>query len=549
MSVTEVQTRPALEVSDLRVRFGKGDRAKTVVNEVSLSIAPGEVLGLVGESGSGKSMLASACLGLLPRGASVSGQIHIDGTSVTDASEARLRDLRGGGAAMVFQNPMTSLNPYFTIGRQLSAIVRCHRHGLNPGAVEELLIEALNKVSLPDPAAQLHKYPHQFSGGQLQRIIMALALACGPKLLLADEPTTALDVTVQAQIIALLRELVEREHLAVLFITHDLGVVASVADRLAVMQKGCLVETGSAREIISYPQHEYTSQLLEAAPVLQDETAPLPEASEDAGEAVLSVKNLEKVYPSRAGPVRAVDDVSFEIRPGECVALVGESGSGKSTVALSLLKLIDPDGGKVVFEGVDFVTATRAERRPLRRDLSVVFQNPYSSLNPRRRVVDLVGEPLALEGDLSRSERRARVLESLEAVGLGAEHLDRFPNAFSGGQRQRIAIARALITRPKLVVLDEPTAALDVSVQMQVLQLLQQLQAERGLSYLFITHDLAVVQQVAARVLVMYLGKLVEAGPVAEVFDNPKHPYTRKLLEAVPRLDRTPRPPAPAKSS
>ncbi|MEM9227582.1 MAG: ABC transporter ATP-binding protein [Verrucomicrobiota bacterium] len=389
---------------------------------------------------------------------------------------------------------------------------------------------------MPDPTGALVKYPHQFSGGQLQRISIAIALACAPKLLIADEPTTALDVTIQAQILELIHELVASSELAVLFITHDLGVLATLANRVAVMRRGVMMETQPSMQLYKSPQTDYTRELLAAVPQLK--INPEPAASEaDERPLLLEVSNLVKTYESARGPVHAVRDVSFSVREGESVAVVGESGSGKSTAAMASLKLTDPTSGKVIFMGEDFLNASHRERRQLRRNFGVVFQNPYSSLNPRMRIAAILSEALKASGDYNSSEINTRITDAIKRVGLTEAQLKRYPNAFSGGQRQRIAIARALVMSPKLIILDEPTAALDVIVQAQVLDLLEELRVKDGLSYLFITHDLAAVPDIASRVLVMYRGEIVESGPVNEVFAKPSHPYTQTLLDAIPVPD------------
>jgi peptide/nickel transport system ATP-binding protein len=533
----------AITVEDLRVTF-KGRRSEVqAVRGCSIEIHPGEVLSLVGESGSGKSQLSLACLGLTPSNGDISGSICLGGEEIVGKPKEVIRKMRGSSIAMISQNPMTALNPFFRVGDQLCEILRAH-HDLDQSAARARILEAFKEVALPHPESAIDRFPHQFSGGQLQRIMIALAVSCRAKVLIADEPTTALDMTTQAQILELLRKLVDEHQIALLFITHDIGAVASLADRVAVMKQGEIVERGTLEEVIRNPKHEYTRQLMDAVPILGAGKVkpPVPESIDESGRsdapAILRVRGLTKVYNSQAGPMKALDDVDFQILPGECTALVGESGSGKTTLAMSLLHLLRPSGGIIRFEGKQISNATGQTLKEARRNISVVFQNPYSSLNPRMRVIDIVSEPLRVLTNLDKNEIEKRVVNSLESVGLSREQLNRFPHAFSGGQRQRIALARAFVLEPKLILLDEPTAALDVSVQASVVKLLNELRERTNAAFLFITHDLALVEQVANRVIVLYKGQIVERGPVSEVFKQPKHEYTERLLQSTPRFDR-----------
>ena len=532
----------ALQIRDLRVTFQGRRQNFEAVKGCSLSIRPGEVLGLVGESGSGKSQLSLACMGLTAETGFVDGSVEVCGQEVVGVDKEVIRRMRGKDIAMIFQNPMTALNPFFKIGDQLSDMLRVNRE-ISKGEAFSELEQAFEDVALPDPELALRKYPHQFSGGQLQRIMIALAVTCRAKVLIADEPTTALDVTTQAQIVRLLRRLVDEHQIALLFITHDMGVIAELADRVAVMRSGELVEQGNRAEVMRVPQHEYTQLLLNSVPMLGDKRSQPPETGfEDdevrgEGKPLLRVNRLSKSYPTRKGPVKALDNVDFRLMPGECTALVGESGSGKTTLAMSLLHLVRPSSGTIRFDGIEISAVQKKELQDARRNISVVFQNPYSSLNPRMRIFDIVAEPLRVLTDLSADEIEQRVVKAVESVGLSRDQFRRFPHAFSGGQRQRIALARAFVLEPKLIILDEPTAALDVSVQAQVVELLNELRERTKVAYFFITHDLALVERLANRVLVLYKGEIIERGTVTEVFANPSHSYTRELLESVPRFE------------
>lgn len=533
--------QPLLDVRDLSVRIG----TKDIVKGVSFQIAPGEKLALVGESGSGKTLTAMSLLKLVPQ-AQVSGQARLAGrgspgqpesTDLMQLSERALRGVRGQDVAVIFQEPMTALNPLFTIGDQIAEVVELHELASKAQAWARA-IELLRLTGIPEPERRAASYPHQLSGGQRQRAMIAMALACKPRLLLADEPTTALDVTLRVQILDLLSELQRTQGMSVLMITHDLHLVRRFADRVAVMEQGELVEQGPVAEVFGNPQHAYTRKLLDSRPV-RDVLA-LP--ADQAAQAVVHADGLQVNYPVplpgfqgwfRKGQFRAVKDASFEVRQGHTLALIGESGSGKSTTALAVLGLQPKDGGLQI-SGQSWRYQAKADR-PLRRIVQVVFQDPFSSLSPRMTVEEIVSEGLLIHRpELDLAARRAQVVATLAEVGLTEAQfprlLGRYPHEFSGGQRQRLALARALVVAPQLIVLDEPTSALDVTIQKQVLALLQRLQRERGLSYLLITHDVEVVAAMAHDVLVMKDGDIVERGTVSEVLERPSHPYTRALV-------------------
>jgi len=536
-----------LEVKNLQTWFGTGDNAVRAVDGIDFEIRQGETLVLLGESGCGKSVTALSIMRLLPPAARIiGGSVRLNGTDLFALPEYAMRDVRGGEIAMIFQEPQTSLNPVLTAGRQISEALQLHK-GLKGRKLRERTLELLNAVGIPEPERRIDEYPHQFSGGMKQRIMIAIALAGDPKLLIADEPTTALDVTIQAQILALLKDLQRQTGMAILFITHDLGVTSEIADRVAVMYAGKIVESRDRRSFFSSPQHEYSRQLFDAVPgraKRASEAAAAGTLKQSKDQSLLKVHDLKVYYPIRkglfqrvVGHVQAVDDVSIDVHHGETVAIVGESGSGKTTMGKGILQLVRPHAGSVSFNGVEFTSLTHEELRKHRADIQVVFQDPYSSMNPRMLVGDIIAEGMVAQGiGNTREERLQRVDKLLEQVGLKPEYKDRYPHEFSGGQRQRICIARALAVEPKLIVCDEPTSALDVSVQAQILALLKKLQDELGLAYLFITHNIGVVEYIAHYVAVMYEGKIVEQGSVDEVLYNPRHPYTQKLLSAVPRI-------------
>ncbi len=549
----------ALSVDGLRIGLGGRKPPPPVVKDVALTIGQGEILGLVGESGAGKSMIGSALIGLVPKPLQVlSGSITLDGQRFDARSPKALAGLRGRRIGSVFQDPMTSLNPLLTIGQQLQETVRRHR-GLKGKAAREAGIDLLSRAGLPGGGARWHDYPHQFSGGMRQRVVIALALAGRPRLIVADEPTTALDVSLQAQITGLLRELADEEGLSVLLITHDMGVIAESADRVAVMRQGRLLEAGPAQTILTRPDHPYTRALLDCIPQPARPRHRLPTVDDSAPEkappdgpppeprqaALLQIDGLSKSFAERrslsdllrgARKARpAVIDVSLALNPGETLGLVGESGSGKSTLARCLAGLIEPDAGSITVAGHDWRDGAVRQRQ--RGIVQMIFQDPFSSLNPRLRVSDILAEPLkALQPDLTASDRRDRAAELLQRVGLPSDSLTRYPHAFSGGQRQRLAIARALSTTPRLLICDEPTSALDVSVQAQILNLMRDLQDRLGLAMLFITHDLSVVHHMAGEIAVMQQGRIVEYRDKTALFDAPEHPYTRNLLAALPEL-------------
>ncbi len=526
---------PVLELDRLSIALPPGADRADAASDVSLVLHAGEVTCLIGESGSGKSLVARSILGLLP-GPRVhvrSGRILFGGEDLATATPARMRAIRGAGIAMIFQEPMTALNPLHTIGRQLAEVLRIHTQ-LGRGARQARMTGLLEGVQLPEPERLLQCYPHQLSGGQRQRAMIAMALALDPKLLIADEPTTALDVTTQAQILHLIRELQRRHGTAVLFITHDFGVVADIADHVAVLRRGTLVEQGTRAAMLGAPRHPYTRDLIAAVPRL----LPPPARPPATAPFVLQARDLVKTYGARSlfgsgRVIRALDGVGLELRRGETLGLVGESGSGKSTLARALARLMPVDGGEILLHGRDIARLDRKAMRPLRRRVQMVFQDPYGSLDPRQRVADIIAEGPVIHGTAP-AVAHEEALALLELVGLDPSAARRFPHEFSGGQRQRIGIARALALRPEILVADEPVSALDVSVQARVLALLADIRAQLDLSMVFVTHDLRVALQVCDRIAVMRQGRIVEVAPTTQIFHAPVHPYTQALFAAVP---------------
>jgi microcin C transport system ATP-binding protein len=532
-------TTPLLSVRDLSAAFRQGGRETLAVDRVSFDVQAGETVALVGESGSGKSVSALSVLRLLPYPPAFhpSGEVLFKGKDLLKATEDELRKVRGNEITMVFQEPMTSLNPLHPIERQIGEILGLHK-GLSGEPARRRTLELLDQVGIRNPEERLGAYPHELSGGQRQRVMIAMALANEPDLLIADEPTTALDVTVQAQILKLLAELKAARGMAMLFITHDLGIVRKIADRVCVMTGGRIVEHGPVAEVFDNPQHAYTRKLLAAEPKGR------PEPPREDAPVIVEAQDLKVWFPIRKGffkkvvsHVKAVDGISVAVREGETVGVVGESGSGKTTLGLAMLRLISSQG-PIVYLGRRLDGLDSRAMRPLRRDLQVVFQDPYGSLSPRMSIADIVGEGLTVQGrELGYEDRREVVARALLDVGLDPQAMDRYPHEFSGGQRQRIAIARAMALSPKFVVLDEPTSALDMSVQAQIVDLLRDLQKKRGLAYMFISHDLRVVRALANHVVVMQNGKVVEQGPADELFERPRTDYTRALFAAAFRLE------------
>ena len=568
MSITALD--PLLAVSSLSVEFRTSERVVAAVRDVSFSVGRGETIAIVGESGSGKSVTALSLMRLVEHGGGriLSGRLDFsrpggERVDLASVDAATMRTIRGAEIAMIFQEPMTSLNPVYTVGEQIAESIRLHQ-GKDRAAAQREALSMLEQVRIPEATQVLARHPHQLSGGMRQRVMIAMALSCKPALLIADEPTTALDVTIQAQILELVRTLQDEMHMAVIFITHDMGVVSEVAERVLVMYQGEKVEEGQADAIFHAPRHRYTRALLAAVPKLGSmqgsdvparfallasngthaPPAPIEARAPAATTPLLKVRSLTTRFNLRSGlfgrvrrRVHAVEQVSFDLNAGETLALVGESGCGKSTTGRSLLRLVDIEGGSIEFGGRDIARLPTTEVRPLRREIQMVFQDPYASLDPRLTVGFSVAEPLYVHGIARGAEAEERVGWLLSHVGLAPEHAKRYPHEFSGGQRQRIAIARALALQPKIIVADEAVSALDVSIRAQIVNLMLDLQSEFGLSYLFISHDMAVVERISHRVAVMYLGQIVEIGPRRAVFENPRHPYTRKLLAAVPVAD------------
>ncbi|AVF34073.1 ABC transporter ATP-binding protein [Rahnella sikkimica] len=564
--MNEPQNRqPVLSVKHLTTSFRWEDDWLPVVRDLSFDVYPGETLAIVGESGSGKSVTSLSVMRLLKAQSSrIEGEVWLNQRNLLVLPEKEMRDIRGNEMAMIFQEPMTSLNPTFSIGRQIAESLKRHR-GMSASKARAETLKLLEKVRIPNAAKRFDEYPHQFSGGMRQRVMIAMALALKPKLLIADEPTTALDVTIQGQILDLIKTLQEEEGMAVLFITHDMGVVAEIADRTLVMYRGEAVESGATEDIFHRPQHPYTRALLAAVPKLgsmrgRDWPLRFPQINLQTGEAntpqevagtvcagltpLLSVKNLSARFPvyggvfsRQVGAVHAVENISFELFQGETLSLVGESGCGKSTTGRAVTRLLKPYSGEIDFDGFDVMNIGKRDILHMRQRIQMIFQDPFASLNPRMRIGDALIEPMLQHKLHNRSDAREKAASLMQKVGLSPDMLRRFPHEFSGGQRQRICIARALTLDPKVIVADESVSALDVSVKAQVVNLLLDLQESMNLSYLFISHEMAVVERVSHRVAVMYLGEIVEIGPRAAIFDNPQHPYTRKLMASVPVPD------------
>ena len=562
-------TAPMMSVSHLTTAFHVNGAWMDVVRDLSFTIGEKETVAVVGESGSGKSVMAKSIMRLLPESQSqIRGEVRFGDSELLSLPAHEMQRVRGNRIGMIFQEPMTSLNPVLPIGYQITEVLRQHR-GMNKAEARAEAVRLLDKVRIPAARSRLDEYPQSFSGGMRQRVVIAVALACHPKLLIADEPTTALDVTIQAQILSLIKTLQEEEGMSVLFITHDMGVVAEVSDRTLVMYQGEMMENAPTREIFRHPTHPYTRMLLSAVPKLGSmsgsalpqrfplvdiqtgERRPVPETADTVRDErpVLAVKNLVTRFDVRAGVfkrvvgrVHAVENISFDLRPGETLSLVGESGCGKSTTGRSIIRLTEACGGEVLIQGQDIRKADKAGISDSRRRIQMVFQDPYESLNPRMRIGDAIAEPMLAHGLARARDVKARVNALLELVGLPAWMAARFPHQFSGGQRQRVCIARALALEPDVIIADESVSALDVSVKAQVINLMLDLQQKLGLSYLFISHDMAVVERISHRVAVMYLGEIVEIGPRAAIFDNPQHEYTRRLLAAVPVPDPDIRP-------
>ena len=557
--MVSTQDKLLLDIQEIETEFSTPTGVNKAVDKVSLNLKKGETLAIVGESGSGKSVTAMSILKLIPEppGKIKGGSINFNGKLLNNCSDKEMRSIRGNDISIIFQEPMTALNPVLTVGSQITETVMRHQN-ISLKSAQKRALDMLELVKVPEPMRRANQYPHQLSGGMRQRIMIAIALACDPQILIADEPTTALDVTIQAEILSLLNSLKKKTDCSIIFITHDMAVVSQIADRVVVMFEGKKVEEGTVFDILEKPKHPYTKALLSAVPKLGDmKNKPYPEAIPVAGtnskkikplkglkEKLLDVKNLTTIFPISTGilgkvvaNVRAVEDVSFSINKGQTFSLVGESGCGKSTVGRSILRLEKPANGKVLLEKKDYLQFNKDELKKHRSNMQMVFQDPFASLNPRQKAGSIVDEMLKVHGYKDRDERYEIVSELFLRVGLNSQHMSNYPHEFSGGQRQRVAIARALALNPKLVILDEAVSALDVSVQASVLNLLMELQSEYQLSYLFVSHDMAVVERVSHYIGVMYLGRIVEIGSRQTILNNPCHPYTKALLSAVPSTD------------
>ncbi len=560
-----MKTHPLVSVNNLSVSFGASPNSSAVVRQISFDVAADEILGIVGESGSGKSVTSLAVMGLLPKKQTeLSGEILFGNENLLDISEKEFRKIRGKEIAMIFQEPMSALNPSLKCGFQVAEMLRQHLN-MNAAEASEETLSLFNKVRLPRPKDIYHSYPHQISGGQIQRVMIAMAIACKPKLLIADEPTTALDVTVQREIISLLKTIQQETKMTMIFISHDLNLVSEIADKVVVMYRGDIVETGTTQQLFKSSQAEYTKALLASRPSLDVRLAKLPTIASIADHSfvprkekpaerakrhkrlytqkpLLEVANLEKYYFSKVGifqkpeTIKAVDGVSFAVFEGETLGLVGESGCGKSTLGRAILQLEKPTAGSIKFKGKELTQLSKGEIRILRKEIQLIFQDPYSSLNPRLMIGQALMEPMEVHGiGKTKSERKAKALQLLERVGLDAGYFSRYPHELSGGQRQRVGIARTIAVQPKLVICDESVSALDISVQAQVLNLLNELKSDFGFTYIFISHDLAVVKYMADQLLVMNRGKIEELGDADEIYENPQTDYSKRLIEAIPK--------------
>lgn len=535
---------PLLKVNDLSVSFHSGESEFQAVREVSFEVRKGETLGIVGESGSGKSVTARSIMRLLasPPSQMKNGEILFKGVDLANKTQKEMESIRGRDIGMIFQDPMSSLNPTIKVGKQISESLIKHQK-VSKREAKKQAIAMMERVGITRSEIRYNQYPHEFSGGMRQRVMIGIALACRPELLIADEPTTALDVTIQAQILNLMKDMQEQLGTSIILITHDLGVVAGMCDRVVVMKEGQIVETGTTTEIFANPKHPYTIRLLNALPRLDQKKKPkpvslVPRDLED-DQPLLEVKSLKQHFNlGKGNTLKAVNDISFHIRQGETLGVVGESGSGKSTTGRAILRLHEPTGGDVLFKGVPLNRLSASEMKTMRRHMQIIFQDPYASLNPKMRIMDIIGEALDIHNLAGNAfQREKRVEELLEMVGLDPTHAQRYPHEFSGGQRQRIGIARALAVEPEFIVCDEPLSALDVSIQAQIVQLLEELQQRLGLTYLFIAHDLSMVKHISDRVAVMYNGKIVELAESEELYSNPQHAYTKALLSAIPVPD------------